>query len=101
LHILEVYDKYTVKSRVKFKEVKLNMEIKHQHVVPHQGLWAVRGEGNLRVTSIHPTQFSAYQVARKIAINKRAEVLIHRPNGRIRDKDSFGNDPYPPKDKRN
>ncbi len=24
--------------------------------------------------------------------------MIHRPNGRIRDKDSFGDDPCPPKD---
>lgn len=73
----------------------------NQHVVPHQGDWAVRGEGNIRVTSVHPTQSSAYEVAREIAKNNRSEVVIHRPNGVIRDKDSFGNDPCPPKDKRN
>lgn len=28
----------------------------NQHVVPHGNDWAVRGEGNSRVTSIHPTQ---------------------------------------------
>lgn len=70
---------------------------KNQHVVPHNGDWAVRGEGNQRVTSTHRTQEEARQAARSIAINQRSEVVIHRPNGQIRDKDSYGNDPYPPK----
>lgn len=70
---------------------------KNQHVVPHNGDWAVRGEGNQRVTSTHSTQEEARQAARSIAINQRSEVVIHRPNGQIRDKDSYGNDPYPPK----
>lgn len=70
----------------------------NQHVVPHNGGWAVRGEGNSRVTSTHPTQSSAYDAARNIARNNQSEVVTHRPNGQIRDKDSFGNDPYPPRD---
>lgn len=72
----------------------------NQHVVPHQGDWAVRNEGNSKVTSIHPTQSSAYEVAREIAINNRGEVITHRPDGTIRDKDSYGNDPNPPKDRK-
>lgn len=70
---------------------------KNQHVVPHNGDWAVRGEGNQKVTSTHRTQEEARQAAKSIAINQRSEVVIHRPNGQIRDKDSYGNDPYPPK----
>ena len=70
---------------------------KNQHVVPHNGDWAVRGEGNQRVTFTHRTQEEARQAARSIAINQRSEVVIHRPNGQIRDKDSYRNDPYPPK----
>ena len=69
-----------------------------QHVVPHDGDWGVRGEGNERLTSIHETQSEAIDAARGIAINQRSEVVIHRPDGRIRDKDSFGPDPVPPKD---
>ncbi len=56
----------------------------NQHVVPHQGDWAVRGEGNSRVTSIHPTQSSAFEAAREVAINNHSEVITHRPNGTIR-----------------
>jgi hypothetical protein len=70
---------------------------KNQHVVPRADGWAVRGENNSRVTSIHTTQAEAERAARTIAINQRSEVVIHRPNGEIRDKNSYGNDPYPPK----
>lgn len=71
---------------------------KNQHVVPHDGRWAVRGENNEKATSIHDTQREAIGVAREIAQNQKSEVVIHRPDGRIRDKDSYGNDPFPPKD---
>ena len=70
---------------------------KNQHVVPHGNGWAVKGAGNSRVTSNHNTQAEAARAAREIAINQKSEVLIHRPNGQIRDRDSYGNDPYPPK----
>lgn len=73
---------------------------KDQHVVPHDGDWAVRGEGNKRVTSVHGTQAEAIDSARDIAGNQHSEVVIHRRDGRIRDKDSYGNDPCPPKDKK-
>jgi len=62
--------------------------------------WAVRGEKNEKVTSTHDTQAQAIQRAKEIAINQHSEVVIHRPDGTIRDKDSYGNDPCPPKDKK-
>jgi hypothetical protein len=70
---------------------------KNQHVVPYSGQWAVRGAGNSRVTRVCPTQREAQAIARSIARNQRSEVVIHRPNGQIRDRDSYGNDPYPPR----
>lgn len=70
---------------------------KNQHVVPHNGKWAVRGEGNVKVTKTYGSQSQAQSEARKIAIKEKSEVVIHRPNGQIRDKNSYGNDPYPPK----
>jgi Uncharacterized protein conserved in bacteria (DUF2188) len=69
---------------------------KNQHVVPHGDEWAVRGAGNSRPTSLHPTQADAIERAREIARNQESELFIHRPNGQIRDRDSYGNDPYPP-----
>lgn len=70
---------------------------KNQHVVPHNGQWGVRGANNERVTRVTNTQREAIEIAREIAINQQSEVVIHRPNGQIRDKDSYGNDNYPPK----
>lgn len=73
------------------------MTSKNQHVVPHQDGWAVKGEGNQRATSVHDTQQQASVAARQIARNQQSELVIHRPDGRIRDKNSYGHDPFPPK----
>lgn len=70
---------------------------KRIHVVPHVSGWAARREGSSRVGSTHPTQAAAIDAARTTAIRERGEVIIHRPNGKIRDANSYGNDPYPPK----
>lgn len=70
---------------------------KRIHVVPHQSGWATRREGASRVGSTHGTQAEATQAARSTAVRERGEVIIHRPDGRIRDADSYGNDPFPAK----
>lgn len=72
---------------------------KKQHVVPREDKWAVKGEGNKRATVIVKTQNEAIQVAKDIAKNQESEAVIHGRDGRIRDKDSYGKDPCPPKDK--
>lgn len=71
---------------------------KNQHVTPHKnGGWQVKGAGNGRATIRTTTQSDAINIARDIAINQKSEVVIHRLNGQIRDKNSYGNDPFPPK----
>ena len=71
---------------------------KNQHVAPHpNGGWQVKGEGNSRATVRTATQKEAIGVARSIARNQGSELVIHRSDGRIRDKDSHGRDPFPPK----
>jgi len=72
---------------------------KNQHVVPHEGRgWAVIGEKNEKVTKVTKTQKEAIDYAQKIAQNQKVELVIHRKDGTIRDKDSYGNDNCPPKD---
>jgi uncharacterized protein YdaT len=71
----------------------------NQHVVKRENGWAVVGAGNSRDTSVHPTQSAAIERAREIAKNNRSEVVIHGQDGKIRDKDSYGNDPFPPRDR--
>lgn len=72
---------------------------KNQWVVPYGEKWAVRGEGNSRISSSHRTQEAALNVARRIAKAEKSELVIKGRNGKIRDKDSFGNDPCPPRDR--
>lgn len=72
---------------------------KNQWVSPRDGKWAVHGERNGRDTKLFDTQREAATYAREIAINQKSEVIIQGLNGRIRSKDSYGNDPIPPRDK--
>jgi hypothetical protein len=46
---------------------------------------------------VFSTQQEAINKGRDIAINQQSELLIHNREGKIRDKNSYGNDPYPPK----
>ena len=73
---------------------------KNQHVVPYKDKWAVRGAGNSRITSDHQTQSAAINVAVKIAKHEKSEVVIHGRDAKIRNKDSYGPDSCPPKDKK-
>lgn len=70
----------------------------NQHVTKKNGEWRVIGEGNSRATKKFATQKEAIDYGRKVATNQQAELVIHGVNGRIRDKDSYGNDPIPPRD---
>ena len=71
---------------------------KNQHVTPHpNGGWQVKGAGNARATVRTPTQKGAIAVATSIAKSQHSEVLIHGVNGRIRERNSYGHDPFPPK----
>lgn len=72
------------------------MSKKNQHVVPHPEGWAVKGAGNNKATSVHRTQQEATRAARGIAISQRTEMLIHGRDGRIRERNTYGDDPYPP-----
>lgn len=70
---------------------------KNQHVVPNQNGWGIKGEGNKKLTQILATQAKAVDAAREIARNQRSELFIHNIKGQIRERDSYGNDPFPPR----
>ena len=73
------------------------MTKRNQHVVPHDKGWAVKPAGGSKASSVHGSQQAAIDKAREIARNQESELFIHGRNGRIRERDSHGNDPYPPK----
>ena len=61
----------------------------HQHVVTYKNSWAVRREGNKRITSKHKLQATAINKAKRLALKYKADVIIHREDGTIRDRINF------------
>lgn len=71
---------------------------KNQHVTMRpDGNWQVKGEKNTKATAVTNTQKEAISIATKIARNQKSELIIHGKDGKIREKNSYGNDPFPPK----
>lgn len=73
---------------------------KDQHVVPYLGKWAVKGFGNSRYTVTSRSKKDAVNIGRRIAINQKAELFIHKRNGVIQERNTYGKDPNPPLDAR-
>lgn len=78
-------------------KIRLKMKKKNVHVLPGNGNWAVKKEGGQKASRVTSTQKEAIQLGREIAKGNHSELLIHGKNGRIREKNSYGTDPYPPK----
>lgn len=63
-----------------------------------EGKWVNKVGG--KVASAHRTQETAADKGRQIAKRNESEHVIHGRDGRVREKNSYGRDPNPPKDKR-
>lgn len=68
------------------------------HLIPFDNKWAVKEERSKKIISFHRLKAQADKKARNLAKKNKVELIIHKKDGRIQDKDSFGNDPCPPKD---
>lgn len=74
------------------------MKGRNQHVTKRaDGKWQVKGEGARRASFVTTTQGEALKRGRQISSNQHSELITHRPDGRIRAKDSHGHDPFPPR----
>lgn len=72
-----------------------------KHVVPQPtGGWAVKNSGATRASRTFDTQADAIKYGRNVAKQERSELYIHGRDGTIKNKNSYGNDPLPPKDKK-
>jgi ketosteroid isomerase-like protein len=69
---------------------------KNVHVVPGEAGWDVKVEGNNRGAHFR-TQNEAIEAGRKLARGNRSEHIVHGRDGRIRQRDSYGRDPFPPR----
>lgn len=71
---------------------------KGQHVVPSvRGGWSVRSSGAAKASKTFTTQEAAIQHGRALAQKGGSELYIHRTDGTIRERNSYGADPHPPK----
>ena len=64
--------------------------------VPHGDGWAIRREGSSRVSETFDTKAAAQHAGREAARRDHVEHIIQDRHGRISERNSYGNDPYPP-----
>jgi len=67
------------------------------HTVPHGNGWGNQREGAKRVAKVFSTKAEAERAGRVTAKREHVEHLIHNRDGAIAERNSFGNDPHPPK----
>jgi len=82
------------------RRYKMGQE-KQRHVVPSpEGGWDIKKPHAERSSEHFDTKQDAVDRAREISKNIRGELIIHNRDGIISRRDSHGNDPCPPKDKK-
>lgn len=67
------------------------------HTVPHGDGWANRREGSERVSKTFDTKSAAQSAGRETARREKTEHIIHNRDGQIGERNSYGNDPHPPR----
>lgn len=66
-------------------------------VSPRDGEWIVHREHSERASHVAQTKEEAVGVARDLARNDGVELFIQRRDGTIQERNSYGNDPFPPR----
>jgi len=79
------------------------MSKKNIHTVfnKERKMWETKKEGQEEPLASSHTKEKAEEKSVKLAKELKVEHVIHNKDGKISDKDSYGNDPVPPKDKKN
>ena len=85
-------------SYIKPKQMSVK---KSNHVVPsrEKGGWAVKKSGSSRMSKSFSTKKDAVVYGRHLSKKEKTELYIHRMDGTIQNRNSYGNDPLPPRDK--
>lgn len=73
------------------------MTKKNYWTSPQDGQWAVKRQGAERASSVHETQAEAWSEARRLARGSGGEALLQAEDGRIRARNTYGKDPFPPR----
>jgi len=85
-------------GQLRFPLYNRDMTDKTHHVVPDpDGGWNVLKGGSDRASKHFEIQQAAIEWARKVSRTQKTELVIHRRDGTILQKDSQGHDPLPPR----
>ncbi len=61
------------------------------------GRWETKREGSQRASSVHRTQAQAWERGKELARNDGGEAFLKNSEGKIRERNTYGKDPFPPK----
>lgn len=72
------------------------MAKKANHVVPSKdkGGWAVSKSGSTKLSRSFDRKSDAVKYGRKLSKKEKTELYIHKKDGRIQDRNSYGSDPF-------
>jgi len=73
------------------------MKKKNYDVSPNDGRWQVKQHGKSRASKVFDTQKKAISYGKKRAKQSNGELYIKNRKGQIREANSYGRDPFPPK----
>ncbi len=63
------------------------------HTVPHDKGWANKRAGSDKVSKVYGTKAEAQAAGRKTAMREKVEHFIHKKDGTIGERNSYGGDP--------
>ena len=90
---MQIFLKFFFINTLNYKKMAKNV-----HVIRTQNdRWAVKTENSTKSVKVTDTQQEAIERGKSIAKNNQSELIIHGRDGKIREKNSYGNDQYPPK----
>jgi len=73
------------------------MDANQVWVSPHKDGWEVKSAGSEHAAAVFEKQAEAVHKAIELAQHKKAELIVQKENGTIAWRNSYGNDPYPPR----
>lgn len=60
-------------------------------------MWKIKNTENAKVSRYSDTKKEAVDIATKFSKNNNSELFIHKKDGSFENRNSFGNDPHPPR----
>ncbi len=78
------------------------MSKKSNHVISSKsGGWAVKKSSSSRASKVFGTKEEARNYGIAISKKEGTDLFIHGKDGTIQNRNSYGDDPFPPRDRKN